>query len=87
MKISSRLVDYATEQFGADRLMCGSDWPVAVLAGDYAKVWNETNKCLAGLSADERDAILRRQGQTPSTNWVFEASGLDGRQGRSAALA
>ncbi len=52
------LVDDAIEQFGADRLMFGSDWPVAVLAGDYAKVWDETNKCLDGLSPDERDAIL-----------------------------
>ena len=52
------LVDYALELFGADRLMFGSDWPVAVLAGDYAKVWAETNKCLAGLSAAERDAVL-----------------------------
>ena len=52
------LVDFAIETFGADRLMFGSDWPVATLAGDYAKVWNETNKCLADLSAEERGAIL-----------------------------
>ena len=52
------LIDFALETFGADRLMFGSDWPVAVLAGDYAKVWAETNKCLAGLSIAERDAIL-----------------------------
>ena len=52
------LVDFAIETFGVDRLMFGSDWPVAVLAGDYAKVWSETNKCLADLSAGERAAIL-----------------------------
>ena len=52
------LVDFAIGQFGVDRLMFGSDWPVAVLAGDYAKVWDETNKCLADLSTDEQDAIL-----------------------------
>ncbi len=52
------LVDYAIEQFGVERLMFGSDWPVAVLAGDYAKVWDETNKCLADLSAGERATIL-----------------------------
>lgn len=52
------LIDFALETFGADRLMFGSDWPVAVLAGDYAKVWAETNKCLAQLSAEERAAIL-----------------------------
>lgn len=52
------LVDFAIETFGVDRLMFGSDWPVAILAGDYAKVWAETNKCLADLSAGERAAIL-----------------------------
>ncbi len=52
------LVDFAIETFGVDRLMFGSDWPVAILAGDYAKVWAETNKCLADLSAAERAAIL-----------------------------
>lgn len=52
------LVDYAIEQFGVDRLMFGSDWPVAVLAGDYAKVWDETKKCLADLSSGEQEAIL-----------------------------
>lgn len=52
------LVDYAIEQFGPHRLMFGSDWPVAVLAGDYVKVWAETNKCLADLTSAERDAVL-----------------------------
>lgn len=52
------LIDFAIETFGPERLMFGSDWPVAILAGDYAKVWAETNKCLADLSAEERGAIL-----------------------------
>lgn len=51
-------IDFAIEKFGADRLMFGSDWPVAILAGDYAKVWAETNKALAGRSPTEIDAIL-----------------------------
>ena len=51
-------IDFAIEQFGVDRLMFGSDWPVAVLAGDYAKVWNETNKAIADLSVAEKDALL-----------------------------
>jgi L-fuconolactonase len=51
-------IDFALETFGADRLMFGSDWPVAILAGDYAKVWAETNKAIARLSASERSAIL-----------------------------
>jgi L-fuconolactonase len=51
-------IDYALEQFGPERLMFGSDWPVAILAGDYARVWEETNKALASLGTDEREAIL-----------------------------
>ena len=51
-------IDFAIEQFGAERLMFGSDWPVAILAGDYAKVWAETNKALAGRPQKEIDAIL-----------------------------
>ena len=51
-------IDTALAQFGAGRLMFGSDWPVCVLAGDYAEVWAETNKAIASYSQAERDAIL-----------------------------
>jgi L-fuconolactonase len=51
-------IDFAIEQFGAQRLMFGSDWPVALLAGDYAKVWAETNKALAGRTPLETQSIL-----------------------------
>jgi len=51
-------IDFAIEHFGAGRLMFGSDWPVAILAGDYAMVWAETNKALAGRPRAEIDAIL-----------------------------
>lgn len=51
-------IDFALELFGADRLMFGSDWPVAILAGTYQKVWDETNKAIAGLSQAEKDALL-----------------------------
>lgn len=51
-------VDAALELFGPERLMCGGDWPVATLAGDYAKVWRETNAVLAGLAPAERQHVL-----------------------------
>jgi L-fuconolactonase len=51
-------IDFAIEQFGANRLMFGGDWPVCLLAGDYAKVWAETHRALEGHSPAERDAIL-----------------------------
>ncbi len=51
-------IDGALELFGPERLMFGSDWPVANLRGGYGKVWRETNRALARLSADERARIL-----------------------------
>jgi L-fuconolactonase len=51
-------VDRALELFGPERLMFGSDWPVANLRGGYSKVWRETKLALAGLTRDERDRIL-----------------------------
>ncbi|MFC5404113.1 amidohydrolase family protein [Cohnella soli] len=51
-------IDYAMKHYGAGRLMFGSDWPVANLAGDYAKVWEQTNIAIADYSEQDRDAIL-----------------------------
>ena len=53
-----RDVDRALELFGPERLMFGSDWPVACLRGGYGKVWREINLAIARLSRDERDQIL-----------------------------
>jgi len=50
-------VDFAIEQFGAKRLMFGSDWPVAILAGDYQKVKAETEKTLTKLSEKDKQSI------------------------------
>lgn len=51
-------IDKTIDLFGADRCMFGSDWPVAILAGDYAQVWRETNIALQGRTQTEIDAIL-----------------------------
>ena len=51
-------IDYALERFGVDRLMFGGDWPVAILAGDYRKVWEETNKAIADLDEGDRETLL-----------------------------
>jgi L-fuconolactonase len=51
-------IDATVELFSADRCMFGSDWPVAELAGTYAKVWKETKATLKGYSRKEIDAIL-----------------------------
>lgn len=51
-------VDFAVRCFGAERLMFGSDYPVAILAGDYAKVWQETNVLLEKLAPNQKAQIL-----------------------------
>lgn len=51
-------VDHALEVFGAERLMFGGDWPVALLSGDYRRVWDATNEVLADRTLTERDAVL-----------------------------
>lgn len=58
------MIDFALEQFGSERLMFGSDWPVAILAGDYAKVVSETDKATATLSDYDKAAIW---GQTANS--------------------
>ena len=51
-------VEFAFELFGPDRLMFGSDWPVAELGGGYAKMRAELSKLVDRLSPPDRDAVL-----------------------------
>lgn len=51
-------VDVLIECFTPARLMWGSDWPVLVLAGDYAGWHAAAVELTAQLSADERENIL-----------------------------
>ena len=51
-------IEHALKVFGPERLMFGSDWPVALLAGDYAQVWRETNRVIERLAGGYRDRIL-----------------------------
>lgn len=50
--------DYAVAVFGPERLMFGSDWPVATLADDYQRVVDETGRALRALAPGEREAIF-----------------------------
>ncbi|MEP7357609.1 MAG: amidohydrolase family protein [Anaerolineales bacterium] len=50
--------DYAIEQFGAERVMFGSDWPVSLQASEYARVWEATHQMLASRPPEQIDAIL-----------------------------
>ena len=51
-------VEFAIELFGPGRLMFGSDWPVAELAGGYERVWAAISLILGELPPADRDAIL-----------------------------
>ena len=51
-------VEDALEYFGPERLLYGGDWPIAELAGGYARTWESITEILAPLEPHERDAIL-----------------------------
>ncbi len=51
-------ISVAVDCFGAERLMFGSDWPIATLAGSYHKVWRETCNALSAYSDTQQRAIF-----------------------------
>jgi L-fuconolactonase len=51
-------VQVAVDSFGPDRLMCGSDWPVALLNGDYDRVWGTLVEVLELVAPDGAPRIL-----------------------------
>ena len=54
----------AFDAFGASRLLCGSDWPVALLNGDYERVWRETTAAIERVAGGETEQILARTATT-----------------------
>jgi L-fuconolactonase len=51
-------VQVAVDSFGPDRLMCGSDWPVSLLNGDYDRVWETLVEALERVAPDSASRIL-----------------------------
>lgn len=51
-------VDKVLELFGAQRVMWGSDWPVCLLAGSYARVFEALRECLAGLDEADLEQVM-----------------------------
>jgi len=49
--------DLALENFGAKRLMFGSDWPICEVAGGYERVTGAQLELAADLSSEERMAL------------------------------
>lgn len=51
-------VDKVLELFGVERVMFGSDWPVCLLAGSYARVFEALRECLGGLGQGELALVM-----------------------------
>ena len=64
--------DLGIEAFGPDRVMWGSDWPVALLAGTYGGWLDATQAPVGRLTPDERAAIL---GGTAARVYGLESRG------------
>ncbi|MEG3123635.1 amidohydrolase family protein [Sphingomonas sp. GB1N7] len=54
----ARYLDHLLACFGPDRLMFGSDWPVCLLAADYARVVDLIETFVARACPDHRAAIF-----------------------------
>jgi L-fuconolactonase len=51
-------VGVALDAFGPDRLVCGSDWPVVLLNGDYERLWRETVRVVEDVAPDSAELLL-----------------------------
>jgi L-fuconolactonase len=45
-------------EFGAERVMFGSDWPVCTLAGDYLRVVGLVDEMITDLPDEQREMIM-----------------------------
>ncbi len=51
-------VEMVLEWFGPDRLIFGSNWPVCLVAGSYAQVYDVLSEALVGITERERSRIF-----------------------------
>lgn len=51
-------IEFAIQQFGADRCFCGGDWPVSLLAGSYSKTWKAYIDIIHELTAEKDRAKI-----------------------------
>ena len=56
----SPYVETVIGQFGFERVMFGSDWPVCLLAGGYGRAWDAINDMLSGITSEEREMVFGR---------------------------
>jgi L-fuconolactonase len=53
-----RYVDHVLDAFQPDRIMAASNWPVVLLGGTFAEVWDGITQLISTLTPAERAAIL-----------------------------
>ena len=57
-------IDYLVEQFGPERLIWGSDWPVLNLAAEYLSWYEAAQGLLSNLSLQEKALVFGLNAQT-----------------------
>lgn len=51
-------IEFVLEHFGTNRIFCGGDWPVCLLAGEYAYTWQQYDAALTTLITEaEKDKL------------------------------
>jgi L-fuconolactonase len=53
-----RYSDHLIEQFGPQRVMAASNWPVVLLGGSFVQVWRGLTDLIGGLAGHEKKAVL-----------------------------
>lgn len=53
-------LDFVFESFGTDRLTFGSDWPVMLISGTYAKWKNLLENYMRGFSPEEKTKVFTK---------------------------
>ena len=48
----------AVDAFGPGRLLCGSDWPVALLNGGYEQIWRDTRRVVDEVAPQHAEQLL-----------------------------
>jgi L-fuconolactonase len=52
-------IEFVLEYFGTDHCFCGGDWPVALLAGSYKRIWEAYRDIIEELTTNkEQEKIL-----------------------------
>src|SRR5262245_39292902 len=76
-------LDVAFEAFGPERLMIGSDWPVCLVSGGYARTMSVVFDYVAARPSREQDAVL---GGNAQRFWRLEDDTVDARGDRAVPV-